>query len=45
MGCRTPIRQMPVSILFSKDCVFFGKSEFANPLTVLHSRLLRQGFI
>jgi len=34
MGCRIPIRQMPVGILFSKDFGFFGKSEFANPLKV-----------
>ena len=34
MGCRTPIRQMPLGILFLKDFVLFGKSEFANPLKV-----------
>jgi len=32
MGCRIPIRQMPVGILFSKDFGIIGKSEFANPL-------------
>ncbi|HQO18619.1 MAG TPA: hypothetical protein PLJ85_05520 [Candidatus Cloacimonas sp.] len=34
MGCRTPIRQMPSGILFSKDYDIIGKSEFANPKSI-----------